>query len=223
MTARSFALSGVLAGGVSVFVFTVIHHIYISDIWFSFAFMLAAGAVCGWSVAWSYGLLVSQPTIASWLYYNFVYDALFLVLALASVALFEPITSMAVVIAANEPPGELIAQATPLTVLFTVAAAGVVHLLFGRGWKQFGVLLLCWTLLVLLLGLNLSTLGLIAVPRSGWYLVAGFYGLVLVLNGVYVVAFMALERKSLNRRTDSYSHGGYPPALSTRKEDSHGA
>jgi len=192
----SFTRSGALAGATAVFVFTVVHHIFISNIWFSFVFMLVAGAVCGWSVAWSYGLLVQEPTVGSWMRYNLVHDALLLVLALMSVALFEPITSMAVVIAANEPPGELIAQALPLTVLFTAVAATVVGRLYGRSWTQFGALLLSWTLLVLLLGLNLSTLGLIAVPRSGWYLMAEFYGLILILNGVYVLTFMVLERRN---------------------------
>lgn len=57
-----YAVSGVVAGGVSTVVFTIIHDIFISDIWFSLIPMLAAGALCWLCVAWSYALLVSAPS-----------------------------------------------------------------------------------------------------------------------------------------------------------------
>jgi Mg2+/citrate symporter len=52
-----FLLSGVIAGAASTLVFTAIHHLFISNIWFSLLPMLIAGALCGLCLAWSYGRL----------------------------------------------------------------------------------------------------------------------------------------------------------------------
>jgi hypothetical protein len=71
------AFSGTLAGVISSLVFTVIHDIFISDIWFMLIPMLVAGALCGALLSCSYGMFVAEPSLRSWLGYNLVFVVLF--------------------------------------------------------------------------------------------------------------------------------------------------
>jgi hypothetical protein len=52
-------------------------------------------------------------------------------------------------------------------------------------------------LLVLLLGLNVSVIGLVSIPGHSFYLIAEIFGLIVAINLIYVVAFITFERKSL--------------------------
>lgn len=189
--------SGALAGALSAFTFAIIHHIFISDIWFSVIMMMVAGAVCGLCIAWSYRLLVEAPSIGSWLRYNMLYVGMLDLLGAASVFVYEPVTTIAALVEANEPPDELFGQAMPMTIVFTLASAVVISLLYRRSWLRIGAILLTCTVLVLLLGLNVSVIGLVFIPRGSLYLVVELFGLILAINWVYVAAFIALERKSL--------------------------
>ncbi|UCC87316.1 MAG: hypothetical protein JSV81_21085 [Anaerolineales bacterium] len=189
--------SGALAGALSAFTFAIIHHIFISDIWFSVIMMMVAGAVCGLCIAWSYRLLVEAPSIGSWLRYNMLYVGMLALLGAASVFVYEPVTTIAALVEANEPPDELFGQAMPMTIVFTLASAVVISLLYRRSWLRIGAILLTCTVLVLLLGLNVSVIGLVFIPRGSLYLVVELFGLILAINWVYVAAFIALERKSL--------------------------
>lgn len=49
------------------------------------------------------------------------------------------------------------------------------------------------TLLILFLGLNVSILGFIFIPLSAIFLVLKFFGLIVLLNLVYVTVFITLE------------------------------
>ncbi|NNF57278.1 MAG: hypothetical protein HKN04_03470 [Rhodothermaceae bacterium] len=198
---RSYLWSGAAAGAVSAFVFTIIHDLFISDIWFSVLFMMIAGAVCGLGLGWSYGLLFEVPSTKSWVRYNLLYVAMFGLLGAASVLVYEPVTTMAAVVAANAPPNELFAQAMPLTLGFTVAMALLVSVLYGRSWWHFGAILLTCTLLVLLLGLNVSAIGLVYIPSGSVYVIAELFGLIVALNVVYVAVFIGFERKRFIRGT----------------------
>ena len=198
-TGRSPVRSGAVAGTVSVLVFTIIHDILISDIWFSLLPMIVAGALCGLCVGWSYALLTDSPSIGNWLRYNLLYVVVLALLGVASVLAFEPSTSMAALIAANRPPEALIGQAMPLTVLFTLVAALLMTLLYGWNWTHFAAIMLTCAMIILLLGLNVSTIGLVSIPRGSLYLIGEMFGLILVLNLVYAGAFVALERKHLLR------------------------
>jgi hypothetical protein len=195
----NYLRSGSVAGAASAFAFAIIHHAFISDIWFSLIPMMAAGAVCGLCVGWTYGLLFEAPSAGSWLRYNSLYVAMFVLLGVVSVLVYEPVTTLAAVVAANEPPDELFRQAMPMTVAFTLATTALVSLLHGRRWSHYGAILLTCTILVLLLGLNVSAIGLVSVPSSSVYLVVELFGLIVAINLVYVAMFIALERKSLLR------------------------
>lgn len=192
-----YARSGAAAGAASAFVFAIIHALWISDIWFSLVALMLAGAACGLCIGWSYALLVAVPSLGSWIRYNMLYVASLLLLGLASVLVYEPVTTLGAVIAANAPPDDLIRQALPMTAVFTLATAVLVSLLYPKSWTRFGAVLLTCVVLVLLLGLNVSAIGLVDIPRSALYLVTELFGLLLALNVVYVVVFIALERQSL--------------------------
>ena len=192
-----FALSGTIAGIISALVFTMIHDIFISDIWFSLVMMLVAGALCGACLGWSYAMLAKTPSLRSWLGYNLIYVGLFVLLGLVSVLIFQPVMPMAALIMANEPPGALIAQAMPVTAVFTLLMAVIISLIYGFSRSRFGAIVLTCAVLVLLLGLNVSVIGLVSIPRGSWYLVMEMFVLILTLNVVYVLVFAGLERRSL--------------------------
>jgi hypothetical protein len=196
----AYLRSGAVAGAISAFAFAIIHHLFISNIWFSLIIMMVAGAVCGLCIGWSYRLLVRAPSTGSWLRYNLLYVAMFALLGAASVIVYEPVTTIGALIVANEPPDELFGQAMPMTLVFTLATAALVSLLHRRSWLNFGAVLLTCTVLVLFLGLNVSVIGLVEIPRGSLYLIAELFGLILALNAVYVAVFMGLERKSLLSR-----------------------
>jgi hypothetical protein len=189
--------SGAIAGAASAFAFAVIHHIFISDIWFSLIIMMVAGALCGSSISWSYALLIKTHSIRSWGQYNMLYVGLLILLGITSMLVFEPVTTMAALIEANAPPDKLIGQALPFTALFTLLAAILLSRLYRASWLQFSVILLSCILLIFLLGLNVSVLGLVYIPRGSFYLVMEFFGLILAINVVYTFVFTVLERKRL--------------------------
>ena len=196
----NFLRSGTIAGLVSALIYTIVHQIFISDIWFSILIMLIAGALCGPSLGWSYGVLVSVPTLKNWLAYNLVYMAMFGILGAVSVAAFDPITTVEALIEVNESPNELIGKAMPLTVVFTFLMAGIVTVLSTRRWANFGSALLACVVLVLSQGLNVSIIGLVSLPSGSLYLVVELFALILALGVVFAVAFAILERKQLSPR-----------------------
>lgn len=213
-----YTRSGAVAGAVSAFTFAAIHHIFISDIWFSLPFMMAAGALCGLCIGWSFALVVAHPSIGSWLRYNALYVAMLLLLGLASVIVYEPVTTIAALIEANEPPGELFGQAFPMTLVFTLASSITISLLYARSWRRhdqhqaayYGAILLTCTVLVLLLGLNVSALGLVDIPRGSLFLVAELFGLIVAITAVYAAVFIALERKHLTNHSTGLTSAASP-------------
>ena len=198
---RGFLLAGAGAGAASAFAFVVIHDILISNIWFSLLPMMVAGAVCGLCIGWTYRLLFAAPSIGSWWRYNLTYVAMFVALAAASVLVFEPRATMAALVAADEPPGELIGAALPMTIIFTLAAAVAIIALFGRTWANFGAVLVTTTVLVILLGLNVSVIGLVEIPRGSLYLVGEMFGLIVFLNVVFAAGFTGLQWQRLTPRS----------------------
>jgi len=193
----SYSVSGTIAGAFSAFIFAIIHDTIISDIWYSLSTMMIGGAICGFCVAWSYKLLFQKPLIWNWWKYNIVYVILFIILGALSVIVYEPVTTVAELIISNEPPLELIMQAMPMTIAFTVGSSILVSALFSRKiLHQLAILLTC-IVLVVLLGLNVSLIGLVFFPSDMLYLILEMYGLILAINLVYAVTFMLLQWKSL--------------------------
>lgn len=187
--------SGIVAGLVSVFTFAIIHDLFISDIWFSLPMMLVAGGVCGLCIAWTYSLSFETPSLSSWLRYNALYVGMFALIGVVSVLSFEPVATIPELMVLNGPPDHLIRQALPMTVISTLVMAALISRIYARRWAHFAAILLTCTVLVLLLGLNVSVIGLVYIPGSQMYLILELFGLILVLNLVYVAAFAGLEWK----------------------------
>ena len=194
-----FARSGVIAGASSALAFTALHDWLISDIWATLPLMVASGALCGGAIAWSFSLLQPMPSVREWLQYNGLYLGSLALLGVVSIVVFEPVTTIAALVAANEPPEELFARAMPMTVVFTLVLALGLSVLYRARLRSAAAVLATCILVVALLGLNVSVLGLVAVPLGSVYLIAELFVLLIVLDLVYAVAFVALERSRLRK------------------------
>lgn len=192
---RRFLRSGAIAGAASALVFTIVHHLLISDIWFSLPIMATAGAMCGLCLAWTYGRLFAHPSLRSWVSYNLLFVGMFAFLGVASIAIYEPVTTVAVLLAANARPDELFGHATPLTATFTLVFAGFLCYRYGRTSLDYISILVTCVTLVLLLGLNVAVLGLVEIPLGSFYLIGELFALILVLNVVFAGGFWMLEQK----------------------------
>lgn len=189
-----FTASGALAGALSALIFCVVHQLIISPIWFAIVAMLVAGAVSGTCLAWSYALVVKTKTVRSWLGYNMLYVTILVVLGAVSLVIFEPVTTIAVLLKSNEPPRALIGQALPVTALFTAGSAGLLIVLHRPGWQGRVAILVTTLLIVLFLGLNISILGLVFIPKSSLYVIGEVVGLIVVLALVYAVSMAYVWR-----------------------------
>ena len=181
-------------------VFAAVHALWITDIWFSLVPMMVAGAVCGATIGWSYGRLF-EPSIRTWLGYNAGYVIALAVLGLVSVAAFEPRTTMAELLTLDGPPADLIGDAFPLTIVFTLGTAVILSVLFGRTLAAFGAILVTCTVLVALLGLDVSVIGMVQIPTESLYLVVELAGLIVVLAGSFAAVVIALAWGELGARS----------------------
>ena len=191
----SFAFTGALSGFVSTFLFTVVHQIFISNIWFSFVFMAGAGILSGFLIAMSFGILFRSCTSFSWFSYNSIFLVMFLLLALFSVIVFEPVTTMGELLQANGPPDDLIRKAFPMTILFTIAFAVIISVLYAKKLLQVLMVVITCAELMLVLGLNVSVIGLVDIPRTGFHLIMELFGLILLILFMNAIIFRILERK----------------------------
>ena len=192
---------GAAAGALAALTFAAVHALWITDIWFSTVPMMVAGAVCGATIGWSYGRLF-EPSIRTWLGYNASYVVALAVLGLVSVATFEPRTTMAQLLTLDGPPVDLIGDAFPLTIAFTIGTAVILSVLFGRTLAAFGAILVTCTVLVALLGLDVSVIGLVRIPTESLYLVVELAGLIVVLAGSFAAVVIALAWRELGARSD---------------------
>jgi hypothetical protein len=176
-----------------------VHRALISDIWYSLPALLVAGAICGLCIGWTYGILFRQPSVATWLKYNMLYDGMFLLLGGASVLLFDPVITLAELMTYDGLPEFLIRLELPVVIVSTLLMTAVIGRLFARTWLHYGSIFITCAVLVLLLGLNVSAMGLIEIPRSSLYLMLEVAGLILALNLVYVLVFLGLGWTSIFR------------------------
>ena len=189
-----FIGSGALAGAVSAFGFTALHQLLINPIWFALPAMLVAGAICGICLTWSYTLLVPTAAVRTWLRYNLFYLVMFVALGLTSLAAFEPVTTIAALLQTNEPPRALIGRALPVSGLFTLATAALLSLVYRPSWRGAGGLLVTAAVLVVILGLNISILGLVEVPRAALGVLGEVLVLLVALGGIYSAVVVLLNR-----------------------------
>jgi hypothetical protein len=174
------------------------HQLLISPIWFAVVAMLVAGAVSGICLAWSYAVAVRNRSVRGWIRYNMLYVAILIALGAVSLVAFEPVTSIAQLLKSNEPPRALIGQAMPLTVLFTLSSAILLTLLYRPGWRGALAIFVTTLVIVLFLGLNISILGLVFVPRSALYVIGEVVALIVVLALVYSISMAYVWRTALS-------------------------
>ena len=192
---KSFVFSGAISGILSTFVFTIIHHIFIVNIWFSFPIMAVAGIICGIGISVSYKLLFDSPTISSWLKYNSIFLIMFILLGTFSILYYDPITTVAAVMAKNDSPAELITKALPITIIFTLSFSLFVCKLYGRSFLHYVTIFLTCTILMTALGLNISILGLVEIPTNSIILVLELFGLIITILLVFAAVLIIIERK----------------------------
>lgn len=194
-----FALTGAVAGVVSAVGFAALHALLISDIWWSVVLMAVAGAMCGACVAWSFAVITRNRTVRSWALYNATYVGLLVSLGIVSLIMFEPATSIPMLMAPGglDRAERLMAEAMPMTILFGAGSAVLVARFFGRRWWHVGPVMVAMTVVIVLLGLNVSIIGLVEIPRSSLYVVAELFGLIFGIVLVYAAVFAVLEWRSL--------------------------
>jgi hypothetical protein len=211
-------ISGGIAGAVAGLSFAIVHGVMISEIWFSLPMLLVAGALCGCCLGATYGMLRETPSLASWLGYNALFVGFFALIAIVSELVYEPMISLAELMAGG-PPSYMWGQAMPLVVVCTLLMATLLQRIYGRTWGHFLALLGTSAALVLLLGLNISLMGLVYVPIESYYLVAETFGLILILNLVFAACFAGLEWKRFLVRPNALSSISNPAASDLLKED----
>lgn len=195
-----FTLSGAIAGALSAFVFSVIHYFLISPIWFAMVANIIAGAVSGTCIAWSYSLAVRDKTRWSWASYNVAFVLILAALCVTSLIMFEPVTTIPALLRSKEPPRALIGQALPVTLVFTLASAALLSLRYRAGLIASAAIGITAFVVVFFLGLNLSILGLVSVPRGSLYLLAEVFLLILALAGFYAGSMTILYFRQVHRR-----------------------
>ena len=188
--------AGAIAGAVSITVFTVLHQLFINPIWFLYPVMLVAGVLCGISLAWCYSVLVGEPSRGSWAQYIAMFTLMFGLLAAASVFLYEPVYTMAEIVESSGGNPIPFSETAALMAVFTVAWAASLTIVYRAGWRGFWATLAATSVLMLLLGFNVSTMGLVDIPKSAWILVAEFFGFVAALSVSYGLVFAMIRRRS---------------------------
>lgn len=188
-------LSGAIAGTATSFGFAALHHLLISNIWFSVLPMLAAGAICGLCLAWSYGSAFASLSTGGWLLYNMMWVALFVVLGAISFVLFEPVYTIAGLIAGTEPVGTLLREAIPLSAVFGIVAGIAMTVILRANVRQATSLVVTSLVLTVLLGHNVAVLGMVHMSQEAVPLLAEFYGLVAAIMFGNAATFVLLERR----------------------------
>ncbi len=187
---------GAAAGGLTVLGFTVLHDIVISDIWFNLMPMLIAGMICGLCLAWSYRSTAGGRSAARWYGYNASYVLILLMLGAVSLVVLEPRFTMAELMVADDPLGDLLPPAVPLLVVGPLVATVVTWALFGRNRASVLPILVTQFIIGFLLGHNLAALGAVVWVAEIVPLLAEFVVLTVALAVAFAVGahFMTVLR-----------------------------
>ena len=173
---------GALSGGLTVLVFTFVHDLWISDIWFNVGPMVLSGALCGLAVVWSYNKAVSPQFLRRWFVFNGVLVGLLVALGGLSFVVLDPKFTMAEAMAMEDALAELIPPALPLMVGATLVNTGLVWVGFGREARALIPAFVVQVLLVFLVGHNLAILGLVELSGDLLVTFIEFIGLTALLG-----------------------------------------
>ncbi len=189
---------GALSGVVVVLGFTIVHDIFISDIWFNVGPMLFAGALCGFCIAWSYRKAVADHSTAAWFGYAGLYAAEMIALGAVSLAVLRPRFTMAELMVADDAFERLMPPSMPLMIGAMVVGTTLIWLYCGRRRGALAPILVTQVLLVFLLGHQFAFLGLVE-SSSALLVVFGEFALFTIgLTATFCLfvmwSTMALER-----------------------------
>ncbi len=152
---------GALCGLVVVLGFTVVHNVFISDIWFNLGPMLFAGALCGLCLVWSYRKGVAEHSTAAWFRYASLYAAEMVTLGAVSLLVLRPRFTMAELMVADDAFERLLPPSIPLMIGAMVVGTIAIWSYNGRRPAALLPILLAQVLLVFLLGHQFAFLGLV--------------------------------------------------------------
>jgi hypothetical protein len=185
--------AGVVAGVLSTLAFVIIHDVFIMAIWFTLAPMLISGALCGLSLAWSYRAAVQRHSARRWLGWNGAFVVLLSALGVSSFLIFEPSYSMAELLVADDPLGDVLPPAMPLLIIATVAGTLAMWAVSGRKPAALAPILVTQALIVLLVGHNLAILGMVDMSGAVAHMVGEFALLIAFLAGGFAVAAIVVQ------------------------------
>ena len=173
---------GALSGGLTVVGFTVIHDIWITDIWSNLGPMVASGALCGLVIVWSYNKAVPDHSARRWFAYNGLNVGVLAALGALSLVVLEPRFTTAETQLMDDAMGELMPPALPLMIAVILLGTWLLWALYGHRRSAVVPILLTQTLLVFLLGHQLAFLGLVQMSGDLVTVFAEFIGLAAFLG-----------------------------------------
>lgn len=173
--------------------FTLLHDLLISDIWFNLGPMVISGAVCGTVLVWSYRAAVADHTSRRWLAYVGACAGLLVALGVVSLIVLEPRFTMTELLGDDDALGRLLPPALPLMGAATLVGTGVLWLWLDRRPRALVPLLIGQLLLVFFVGHNLAILGLVEMSSAALVALAEFVGLTVLLGGLFAVGVLAAE------------------------------
>lgn len=175
---------GAVTGAVVVFGFTIVHDVFIVDIWFNIGPMLFAGALCGFSVTWSYRRAVADHSTVAWFRYAGLYVAEMVALGAVSLGVLQPRFTMAELLVSEGDFELLMPSSMPLMIGAMVVGTIVFWVLYGRRRAALAPILVTQVLLVFLLGHQFAFLGLV---ESSSTLIVAFGEFALITAGIAAV------------------------------------
>ena len=185
-------LAGAAAGALVMVGFTVIHGVFIVDIWDMLRPMVFSGAICGLCLVWSYRAASPSHDTQRWLQYIAACTGLLIVMGGVSLLTLESRFTMAELSVADDAMAQLVPPALPLMGI--TAAVGTIGLWWwsGRRGRALLPLLLTQVLVVFLAGHQLAFLGLVEMSAEIWRFFAEFAALTIFLGGGYAAAVRLL-------------------------------
>jgi hypothetical protein len=198
-------LVGSLSGLVVVLVFTVLHNMFILDIWFNIGPMLFAGALCGFCIVWSYRKGIADHSTTAWFRYGGIYTAEMILLGAVSLAVLRPQFTMAELMVADDAFERLLPPSVPLMIGAIGAGTLAVWLFCGRRAAALVPILVAQALVVLMLGHQFAFLGLVESSSTLMKVFAGFAFITIGLTAAFCVTAMwstiLLERIPIRSNT----------------------
>lgn len=191
MRTQPSILAGAASGAITVLVFTTLHGLLITDIWFNAGPMAFSGLLCGVLLVWSYRTTGVEHTARRWWAYVGASSVLLMALGPVSVLTLDARWTMAEMMDNEDAFELLLGPSLPLMGVAAVVGTGVLWVWLGRRPRALLPILLTQVLLVFFAGHQLAFLGLIEVSSDTAVALVEFAGLVALLGGLFGAGVLA--------------------------------